>query len=163
MAAYAGPVAGVVACNEAGIAVARLDAWVSLHPQYWDKKGWLAARAAKRYPAPPLYTHDLRHAPPGAVQTPYCFPGQEHSGSSGMFAAKVALVDLCFDRAVLCGVPMSPMDHFHGATHWRVKSGAGRVSDLPRRYLDRWREVPAEYKDRIRSMSGATRDLLGAP
>lgn len=160
LAAYTGPVDGVVACNEAGAETEQLTAWVSLHPQFWINKGWVASRAAKGFPAAPLYTHDLRHAPDGAIATAYCFPGQEHSGSSGMFAAKVALIDLGFDRAVLCGIPMSPMAHFHGETHWLERNGA---SPLPDRYLKRWRYVPAEYRDRIRSMSGATRDLLGAP
>lgn len=165
MRAYSGPIDGVVACNEAGAETERLDAWVTLHPINWIKKGWLAAREANGYPDAPLYTHDPRHAPEGTRQTEYCFPGQEHSGSSGMFAAKVALVDLGFDRAVLCGIPMSPMPHFHGAEHWHTQPDARgkRTSDIPARYLKRWRDVPQEYIDRIRSMSGATRDLLGAP
>lgn len=82
-----------------------------------------------------------------------------------MFAAKVALVDLGFDRAVLCGIPMSPMKHITGADHWHTQpDGHGRrTSTLPNRYLKRWRDVPQEYRDRIRSMSGATREMFGAP
>lgn len=155
--AYTGPVDGVVAANDAGTITEQLDGWVSLHPQYWLKKGWLASRAAKGHPPAPLYTHDMRRAPEGAIETEYCFPGQEHSGSSGMFAAKVALIDLGFDRVVLCGVPMSQMAHFTGETHW------DGTSHVPNRYLKRWALIPQEYMDRIRSMSGATRDLLGAP
>lgn len=165
IAAYTGPVHGVVACNDAGVHWAgNLDAWVSLHPIKWTRAGddWLGQRRDNGYPDAPLYSHDLRHAPEGTIETAYCFPGQEHSGSSGMFAAKVALVDLGFDMAILCGIPMSPMDHFHGATHWRAGPGAG-VSRLPNRYLKRWRDVPQEYRDRIRSMSGATREMFGAP
>jgi hypothetical protein len=154
---YAGPIDGVVAANAAMTETEQLDAAVSLHPQYWIKKGWLAAREAKGYAPAPLYTHDMRRAPYGAIHTGYAFPGQEHSGSSGMFAAKVALIDLGFDIAVLCGIPMSPMPHFTGETHW---DGASHV---PNRYLKRWRDVPEEYTGRIRSMSGATRDLFGAP
>ena len=166
--AYTGPVDAVVACNDAGYAWSGgLAAWVTLHPLNWTrpKDAWLARREANGYPPAPLYTHDLRHAPEGAIKTPYCFPGQEHSGSSGMFAAKVALADLGFDRVILCGIPMSPMKHITGADHWHTQpNGHGKkVSALPDRYLKRWRDVPAEFTGRIRSMSGATRDLFGAP
>lgn len=162
LARYAGPVDGCVACNDAGAEwPGRLDAWVTLHPSHWVHKGWLAARRRNGYPdALELRTNntaDVKNlfAANGieAVQTEYCFPGQEHSGSSGMFAAKVALIDLGFERAVLCGIPMTPTPHFYGGPAW----------DVAGRYLQRWRDVPAEYKDRIRSMSGATRELLGAP
>ncbi|GLT07987.1 hypothetical protein GCM10007928_02180 [Sulfitobacter porphyrae] len=162
--AYAGPVGAVVACNDAGYAwPGALAAWVSLHPLNWTrpKDAWLAKRDAKGYPPAPLYTHDANKAPDGAVLTPHQFPGCEHSGSSGMFAAKVALIDLCFDQVVLCGIPMAPMKHFTGLDHWQTAHN--RVSPLPNRYLKRWRDVPAEFTGRIRSMSGATRDLFGAP
>ena len=158
---------GCVACNDAGAEwPGELDAWVTLHPQFWMKKEWLAKRAANGYPpARRLMTNNLADVRPwhpdlDIAEVDYRFPGQEHSGSSGMFAAKVALIDLGFDRAVLCGIPMSPMAHFHGADHWRADD-KGRPSPLPNRYLQRWADVPGEYKARIRSMSGATRDLFG--
>lgn len=154
LAAYDGPVDGVVACNDAGAEIEDLTAWVSLHPDCFARKGWLAKREAKGWPPVPLYGHKAeRGSPCGMIETDWAFPGQEHSGSSGMYAAKVALVDLGFDRAVLCGVPMSPTPHFFGGEPWMVAN----------RYLKRWALVPEEYRERVRSMSGATRDLLGAP
>lgn len=166
--AYQGPIDGCVACNDAGaVWPGALDAWVTLHPLNWtrEKDAWLAKRRGKGFPDVPLYTHDANKAPDGAILTTYCFPGQEHSGSSGMFAAKVALVDLGFDRAILCGIPMSPMKHITGADHWHTQPdvNGAKPSQLPGRYLKRWRDVPQEYRDRIRSMSGATREMFGAP
>jgi len=157
--AYIGAVDGCVACNDAGAEWSGdLDGWVSLHPQFFTGKGWLD----KRQGPPPkrLFAHhaankavQIGRYPPGIEFTDYQFPEQHRSGSSGLFAAKVALIDLGFDRAVLCGVPMDPRPHFFDREDWKSAEG----------FRGAWLAVPQEYRDRIRSMSGWTRVLLGAP
>jgi len=156
--------AGVVTVNDALTEwPGRVDAAVSLHPRYFAQKGWRDARAAKGY-APAL--RHFGHMEARQVQegkgltcdvefTEYRFPGQDKSGSSGLFAAKVALIDLGFDRVVFCGVPMTNEPHFWDAdrTPWKPAEGFRR----------QWLTVPEEYRSRMASMSGWTRVLLGAP
>ena len=87
--------------------------------------------------------------------TNYLFPGQTSSGTSGLFALKVALIDLGFDRAVLCGIPMQDE-----AGHLRDAAApwSGAVA-----HWAGWLEAYPQIKDRARSMSGRTADLLGRP
>lgn len=157
IAAYRGPVDGVIACNDAGAEwPGELDAWVSLHPRHWTGKGWKAKREANGYPpARAYYAHESARppVPDDVTVTDYLFPGQDKSGSSGCFAAKVALVDLGFDRAVLCGIPLTVTPHFYGGEPWSHAES----------YRRQWLTVPEEYRNRMRSMSGWTRVLLGGP
>lgn len=165
LAAYAGPRDGVVACNDAGaVWPGDLDAWVSFHPRYWISKGWLAKRADAGFtPARRMFASDAKEAGKAAAETgvridltEWAFPGQavpEASITSGFFAVKVALVDLGFDQAVLCGIPMTNGPHFFDPEPWMTA----------RRYAKRLPNIPAEYRARIRSMSGETRKFFGAP
>lgn len=158
--AYTGPVDGCVACNDAGAEwPGDLDGWVSLHPQYFTRKGWLE----KRQGPPPkrIFAHtaagtktvQLGRYPAEIEFTDYAFPGEHRSGSSGLFAAKVALVDLGFDRAVLCGIPLDKRPHFFDGDDWKAAEG----------FRSAWLNIPGNYRDRMRSMSGWTRTLLGSP
>jgi len=151
------PWQGVVACNDAGAEwPGALDAWVTLHPRFWDRKGWKAKRAANGFPpARAYYAHEAARppVPDDVTVTDYLFPGQDKSGSSGLFAAKVALIDLGFDRAVLCGIPLTRTPHFFGGEPWRSAEN----------YRRQWLTVPEEYRARMRSMSGWTAVLLGRP
>lgn len=148
----------VVACNDAGtVWPGRLDAWVSLHP---EKMGmWRARREKAGHPAPGR-VFAATEARPDRVPvnvdetTDYLFPGQLASGSSGLFAAKVALIDLGADRAVLCGIPMMVKGgHFFDPTHWL---GANS-------HRQGWLEAMPQITGRVRSMSGWTADQLGRP
>lgn len=165
LARYSGPVDGVVACNDAGAEWSgRLDAWVSLHPRFFEAKGWRERRAERGYPAAAgHYCHASAKEPVAAdvIRTAMELPGQAEmfSGSSGLFAAKVALIDLGFDMAVLCGVPMTAAPHFHGADHWTSARGKSPALGFRRA----WLQVAPEYRGRMRSMSGWTRILLGGP
>lgn len=167
IAKYDGPADVIVACNDAGVEWSGpLDAWVSLHANYFrripvhgedrSRPGWIERRAEKGYaPAERFYSNNARGMG-RIILTPWQFPGQhkpEASLTSGLFAAKVALVDLACDRAVLCGIPMDVMPHFFDREDWQSAT----------RYRKRLPNIPAEYRDRIRSMSGHTREFFGAP
>jgi hypothetical protein len=158
-AASLGEFSGVVGCNDIGVRwPGQMDAWVSLHaPKF---RLWRAQRAARKLPPHKAiygHTNGLTHFPPygpdvGALD--HAFPGEVHSGSSGLFALKAALIDLGFDRAVLCGIPMTPTGHIARPNpEW---NGAHS-------HRKGWVEALPEIKDRARSMSGWTRELLGAP
>ncbi len=166
---YTGPIDGVVACNEAGIEwQGELEAWVSLHPRFFGLKGWVQARKDRAHPdAKMLVGHeeglkdDHRHKtgiPENIVSMRYQFPGVENnSGTSGLFAAKVALCDLGFDRVVLAGIPLDPVPHLHGRTDWVERP------KTPEGYRKVWAELPERYTSRMTSMGGWTQVLLGPP
>jgi len=118
---------------------------VTLHPN--ELPGWLDARAAKGYPTP---IEIWAHRPWGrATHTT-----ADWSGSSGLFAVKVAHIEKHFDKVVLCGVPMR-MDDSH------------YVRDKPwgacRSFEGGWRTHFSEYSEFTRSFSGLTREMLGEP
>lgn len=148
------PFDGVVACNDVGAEwPGMLDAWVTLHPK--NMPAWSAKRRKEgRAPSLLTYSNETEHAlPNGCVGCGYKFPGQGGSGSSGLFATKVALLDLGFDRAVLAGIPLSAKPHFFDDKAWN----GGEV------FRPAWLQLRDEFRDRMRSMSGWTRALLGSP
>lgn len=83
------------------------------------------------------------------------FPGQVESGSSGLFAVKVALVNFKFDRVICCGMPM---DHHAGYVH---RPGRAWFSAL--RHRKGWEQALPHLKGKVFSMSGWTSRLLGKP
>lgn len=83
---------------------------------------------------------------------PYTFEGEKSSGSSGMMALRYALVELEFDYAVMCGIPMTATAHFDRPTRFG-----------PKTFMRPWKNLPLEIKRRSFSMSGWTRQLLGPP
>lgn len=151
---YTGPCDGVAACNAIGAEYGnRLDAWVSLHPEHLLQ--FAAARVQRLLRPAPLYSH--RQPVPASrghidVLTDIRFPGHADSGGSGLFAVKVALVDLGFDRVVLCGIPLDDAPHFDGKPSPTIPQNRAA-----------WEAIPTEYKARMRSMSGWTREHMGAP
>lgn len=149
---------GVVACNDIGaVWPGDLDAWVTLHPE--KMLVWTRQRTASGHSrCDRIISHvDRRPSRVFASITEtveFRFKGQTASGSSGLFALKVALVDLGFDRAILCGVPLEAADkHFFDAAEWRGATA----------HRQGWREALPEIADRARSMGGWTANLLGRP
>lgn len=155
---------GTIAVNQAGAWLPRrLNAWASMHPQYCKLKGWIEDReAAGLHPAEKYYCHKgaSRHEMvPFFQQTLMSFPGQPpHTcGSSGLFAAKVALYDLGFDEVIFCGVPIEERPHRNGLSHWVGDDqtvGAFRSA---------WLSLRSQDRNRMSSMSGWTKGLLGEP
>jgi hypothetical protein len=136
---------GVVAANDIGASwPGPLDAICSLHEDKL-RKIWLVRRARAGLPPPKLIATKASHA--------HQFEGQKASGSSGLFALKLTLVDLRFDRAVLCGIPMDGQPHFFGGDWWGGAKSHKRG----------WQQALPAIRDRARSLSGWTADLLGRP
>lgn len=156
-----GPFAGAVGCNDLGVVwPGRLDAWVTLHADLFG--GYVSQRQARGLPPhhrllvkQNALESEPKLSPAVTGGTDPMFPGQTFSGTSGLFAAKVALIDLGYDRAILCGMPISDeMGHLENAT----KPWVGAVV-----HRQGWLQALPEIKDRVRSMSGWTQGLLGAP
>lgn len=160
-ACQVGEFAGIVGCNDVGTMWPEpFDAWVSLHADNFLP--WIARRRGRGLPDhKALITHSTaatscpRIPPEVTGFVDHRFPGQETVGSSGLFALKVALIDLGFDKAVLCGVPMSAQ-----ANHLRHPDRPWTDADP---HWPGWVEALPEIAGRARSMSGRTRQLLGAP
>lgn len=140
---------GTIACNAAGYEYGGdLDAWVSLHGNKFNT--WLIRRRDRGYrKAREIVAHRKWVGVTQIID--YRFPGQVNSASSGGYAAKVALMDLGFDRAILCGIPLTPTPHLADSKPWKECTNFHRA----------WTEIPPEYTGRIRSASGWTRDFLG--
>lgn len=141
VAAYAGP----------------LEAAVSLHA---DKLAniWLPDRLWRGFPRPanvwgPRDDENMGLMPPLTGFVAQFFQGQTENGSSGLFGLKAALDHLGHARAVLCGVPMDGQPHFFDDKEWPC------ADDM----MAGWLQAFDAIKDRARSMSGWTAELLGKP
>lgn len=87
------------------------------------------------------------------IRLPYLWDDQIDSGSSGLFAVKAAL-DTGHDRVICAGVPMEPRaGHFHRRSVWDQCLGFRRG----------WEQSLPHIEAKVRSISGWTKDLLGAP
>lgn len=127
----------VVAANLAGIHYpGRLDAWATLHPDLLP--GWASQRKGNA---------DFRSFTPDDV-------AERWSGSSGLYAAQVALFEMGTSGVILCGVPMdSAAGHFTGRTPWESTTS----------YRQAFAQALPEIGGRVRSMGGWSADLFGKP
>lgn len=126
-----------------------LAEFVTLHPEHLSR--WLGERRAAGLPEPgDIVAHSAsEHV---TEVDDYRWPGMDTSGSSGLFAAKRAL--LKHEHVVLCGVPMdAARGHFFNSAPW---------TDVEA-FREAWRLALPHLVDRVRSMSGWTADLLGRP
>jgi hypothetical protein len=78
------------------------------------------------------------------------------NGSSGWLAAKIAC-KMGFDLVVMCGCPIDKSPHLvpEEKDNWRKNP---KQADTCRKYIE---EQAGPYKDRVRSMSGWTKDFFG--
>ena len=137
---------------------AKFETWVTLHPEFMDQ--YEAERRALGHPggyeivAPPPGEVG-RHAAAGKIdrRVSYRWPGMTSSASSGIYAAKVAIED-GFDRVVLAGVPMTAeAGHFTRAKKWTQRDC----------FMPGFQGSLQFIKDKVRSVSGHTKTILGAP
>ncbi len=144
------PVQHIFAVNDAAMHYpGDLDAFVTLHPE--KLPGWLGARRTAGLPEPrAVIAHTA--APHVTDVVDYQWPGQPGSGSSGLFAAKIALTRTDIP-VVLCGVPMqADRAHFFNDQPW------GEVNQ----FIAAWEWAAARgLLARVRSMSGWTAELVG--
>lgn len=138
----------IVATNYAGLLFeGDLDAWATLHPELFA--GWRAERAENGlntdYRA---ITHRKHGGLVGAEVHPLGW-----SGSSGLYAAQVAVEVLGAASVILCGVPMErEAGHIVVAGEWT----------LVEKYKPAWLAAK-EAGLNVRSMGGWTADLFGEP
>ena len=137
----------VVACNDAGtVYPGRLDGWVTLHAE--KLTGWMDRRPAKDFRAFTIKGH-WDHS--GGVE----IVRERWAGSSGLYGVQIALEVLGASRVVLCGVPLDPEKG-----HYFAPGDPWPEAEL---YRAGFRAALPVIRDQVRSMSGYTRELLGAP
>jgi hypothetical protein len=122
-----------------------IDHAVTLHPEMVSK--WLLDRLNAGQ-MPPIKRMWAPKPFPGS--TDHCFDRWE--GSVGLFAVKIARI-LGYTKVVLCGVPMTPVNHFLRQKPWREATQF-------RRGWNRYKSSLAPY---VRSNSGWTEELFGTP
>lgn len=80
-------------------------------------------------------------------------------GSSGLYGVTVAM-HLGWPRIILCGVPMTVTPHYDGATGTEGPTGDWDECEIHRPH---WKSHRHRLMGTVKSMSGWTRELLGAP
>lgn len=131
--------------------------WITLHPEYMDN--YRAQRRERGLPdcyeiiAPPINEVGTHWQHPADRRVSYRWPGMSSSGSSGLYAAKVALDDGC-DGVVLAGIPMiREGNHFTRGKPWVQRDC----------FMDGWAQALPVIKGKVRSISGWTAETLGVP
>lgn len=136
-----------VACNDAGaVYPGRLHGWASLHA---EKIGaWMRLRKADDYRAFSIKGHWDHEARVEIVL-------ERWKGSSGLYAAQIALDVFGASQVVLCGVPLWPeKGHFFSP---------GKAWPEAELYRRGFKAALPVIRGPVRSMSGWTRELLGEP
>lgn len=119
---------------------------VTLHPRSLET--WLTERKKKGHQPPAQIWAHRRDSPHVTNVT------QDWAGSSGLLGTKVALLELNYDRIILCGVPMTMEGrHFRRHAEWGASMPFRRG----------WEHNLHHLTERVRSCSGWTEKLLGAP
>lgn len=135
----------VIAINDAGVAYqGRVDYWVTLHPEKLPK--WTEQRKGNQD------YETISHKTRKGARVDRVVR-ELWAGSSGLFAAQFAVNDLGCTDVILCGVPMTPTGHFFSSDPWRHCE----------KYRRGWKEAEPVFAGRVTSLSGWTRELLGAP
>ncbi len=168
----------VMLVNGAGAAV---EAAQHLLAGHTDKAEEFVSARDKAFPLALPYrvhaTYDARRDRPPPEQerpsvTDWWPQGRFSSGATS--AGKAARIGLAleFERVILCGCPMDGSGYFPGESNGipqlracqRIGDPAKQTASTIRRYKTRMAELAAgEFKGLVFSMSGWTREVLGAP
>lgn len=149
----------IIACNDISAKWAEdIDAMVSLHADVLALK-WVPTRIGAGLNSPltvcPDFVAYKRLKDKSVIKKTLKdkFDGQKHCGSSGLYSVKVALDIFLCDRVVCCGVPLDLRPHFYNNSAWKMSKV----------YHKGWQEALPFICDKVRSMSGWTKELIGAP
>ena len=134
----------------------RLQWGVTLHTNMMPAFTYLQWYKGAREGWPPMKTHSHR---PGE-QVDHVWPLAREGGTGGLFAAVIGLL-MGYKRIILAGIPCDSSRHFWEPT-WTKSS---HIFCLQTCYDEwqRWRDEVPIFKERVRSLSGNTREILGAP
>lgn len=141
----------VVACNDVGTKLERMDHWATLHPEHLER--WQSVRRENGLSddygiwVPPFVRQDMT--------LDREINRLDHwVGSSGLYTVTVAK-HLGATTVVCAGIPMDKSGHDHDPAYLWYKAPT---------FYDGWNNAVFEgYLDGVSSLSGWTRELLGAP
>lgn len=145
----------VVAVKDIWMEWPKVDHVVSYHADRWPKE--LAKRRKMGFADPPTFwTYKGVRVPRlDGIDPSRIRYRDTRGGSSGLLGAMVGIA--ACDRAVLAGIPMDPLQrHFHE----RKKGNPWTEGKL---YKKHWEEYKPQMLGKVKSMSGFTMQLLGAP
>lgn len=129
--------------------------WATLHPDYLP--GWMHYRMGHNYGSGGhVFTHTILGRN-GDQHVQHKWPILDIGGSSGLFAVFIALL-MGYERVVLAGMPIDGTPHYFDppwATGAALDGGAEEIVWCEQR--DR------TFAGRVTSLSGRTRQWLGAP
>jgi hypothetical protein len=126
-----------------------LHSFVSMHAEILGK--WIAERRAKGFSdALNLWSAEHRG---GGADIHNLKRIRNVGGSSGLLAVRVA-IEIGADKIILCGVPMCQNGrHYDRSMKWQEAA----------QYLPAWHTQLPRLKDKVRSFSGETFKMFGAP
>lgn len=143
----------IMAVNDVGMHLHdRVRHWVTLHSEYMA--GWRSYRQGHLYGSgdrPMTHSHKDKSASVDCV-----WPMAQLGGTSGLFACFIGLL-LGYDEIVLAGVPMTGSGHYFDPP-WVGSNFADDSTKL----VWRWSQTNI-FEGRVKSLSGWTKELLGAP
>lgn len=130
----------------------RVDAAITLHPAKMNI--WLNERKRRNYSLPgKVIAHKVNDCVTDVL--PYLWPEMKYSGSSGLYAVKIAMELFYADKIILAGVPMNNSPHYY------------KTQDQPwnsyNAFIPAWENALPRLRDKVRSFSGYTARLLGEP
>lgn len=140
------PSSKIIAVNDAGALAPHLDAWATLHPENFD--GWMAKRKER-------CGNDDYKAFSIDSTGPWTKVIDRWAGSSGLYAAQIALQQLGASGVILCGCPLTKKGR-----HFFDKNNEWSDAEV---YRKGFKAAFPVIQGKVRSMSGWTRELLGAP
>lgn len=149
----------VFAANDVGMYLRPLDHWASLH--YDNLPAWKSVRWLHHKGAEDIALHSDQPAP----HIDHCWHLLTPCMAlSGMFAAQIAYLMGC-DPIVLCGCPGTQVRRFfepQARTDFGYGGGPGAADKNIRMQIRAELNRVPEFKERLRSMSGWSRDYLGS-
>lgn len=136
----------------------RVDIFSTLHGEKCQK--WFEQRSDKANWDFKAYIHNPPTWKERYQNLDYKKVRDQWGGSSGLHAVQVSLIELGFDKVVLVGVPMDAKpNYFREEDQWKQFN----------KYRKGWNKAikenvePFPITNYVRSMSGWTREILGAP
>lgn len=147
-----GPIDFTIATGPIAVDYADVDYWLWFHAELFSD--FSERRTHKGYPPVKEYWSIKYRGQGRSLYSNICYFDWPHGGSSGLAAIAMALKEKKADRVILAGIPMT--------------ADGGRYDDK-KAWLEATHHRPAWVMhlpmliNRVKSFSGWTRELLGAP
>lgn len=135
----------------------RVHHGVSMHPE--EPPLWRALRPYYKGESSWVHCHSYqKHGKPGLVENDYIWGTLEGGmgGTSGILAPLIGLA-LGYDEIILAGVPLDGGGHFYD------KPGTTLNIFNSQHIKYEWEKAKPYFAGRVTSLSGWTKDFLGAP